>query len=104
MCSREQGTSYDRIVNNTCFIFEKFDECSFTVSKRKGDTVKTTTGEEPRTTSCNRDGVATYEIIREIVSRFKDHPSIKIIKSHISHDDQKFPLKLAIGAVLKNHR
>ena len=47
--------------------------------------------------SCNRDGVATDEIIEEIISRFKDHPSIKIIKSHICQDDQKFSLKLATG-------
>ena len=30
-------------------------------------------------TSYNRDGIATDEIIKEIISRFKDHPSIKII-------------------------
>ena len=33
----------------------------------------------------------------EIISRFKDHHSIKIMKSHISLDDQKFSLKLATG-------
>ena len=46
---------------------------------------------------CNRDGVATDETIKEIISHFKDHPSIKIIKSHISQDEQKFSLKLATG-------
>ena len=30
-------------------------------------------------TSYNRDGAATDEIIKEIISRFKDHPSIKIV-------------------------
>ena len=65
------------------------------------DIVKITTGEEPRTTSCNRDGVATDEIIEEIISRFKDHPSIKIIKSHIPQDDQKFSSKLATGNSIK---
>ena len=56
-------------------------------------------------TSCSRDGVATDEIIKEIISHFKDHPSIKIIKFHISQDDQKFSLKLATGnSIKKNHR
>ena len=57
------------------------------------DIVKITAGEEPRTTSGNRDGVAPDEIIEEIMSRFKDHPSIEIIRSHISQDDQKFSLR-----------
>ena len=52
-------------------------------------------------TSCNRDGVATDEIIKEIISHFKDYPSIKIIKSHISQDDQKISLKLATGNSIK---
>ena len=65
------------------------------------DIVKITTDEEPRTTSCNRDGTATDKIIEEIISRFKDHPSIKIIKSHISQDDQTFSSKLATGNSIK---
>ena len=51
--------------------------------------------------SCNRDGVATDEIIKEIISHFKDHASIKIIKSHISQHGQKFSLKLATGNSIK---
>ena len=54
-------------------------------------------------TSCNRDGVTTDEIIKEIISHFKDHPSIKIIKSHISQEDQKFSLKLATGNFFRQY-
>ena len=52
-------------------------------------------------TSYNWDGVATHETIKEIISHFKNHRSIKIIKSHISLDDQKFSLKLATGNSIK---
>ena len=41
------------------------------------------------------------ERVKEIISRFKDHPSIKITKSHISQDDQKFSLNLATGNNIK---
>ena len=41
------------------------------------------------------------EIIKEIIGRFKDHPSIKIIKSHIPQDGQKFSSKLATDNSIK---
>ena len=39
--------------------------------------------------------------MEEIISHLKDHPSIKIIKSHIPQDNQKFSLKLATGNSIK---
>ena len=54
-----------------------------------------------RRTSHNRDGVATHIAIKEIISSFKDHRSIKIIKSHIALDDQEFSSKLTTGNSIK---
>ena len=37
------------------------------------------------------------DLTKIAISRFKDHRSIKIIKSHIALDDQKFSSKLTTG-------
>ena len=99
----DKGTkkSNDIVLNDDGKILIDSKELSEVLNTYFADIVKITTCEEPRMTSCNRDGVATDEIIEEIISRFKDHPSIKIIKSHIPEDDQKFPLKLATGNSIK---
>ena len=99
----DKGTkkSNDIVLNDDGKILIDSKEVSEVLNTYFTDIVKITTGEEPRTTSCNRDGVATDEIIEEIISRSKDHPSIKIIKSHIPQDDQKVSLKLATGNSIK---
>ena len=95
----DKGTkkSKDIVLNDNGKILTDSKEVSEVLNTYFTNIVKTTTGEEPRTTSCNRDGVATDEIIEEIISCFKDHPSIKIIKSRISQNDQRFSLKPATG-------
>ena len=60
-----------------CKILTDSKEVSEVLNTYFTDIIKITTDEEPRKTWCNRDGVATDEIIEEIISRFKDHPSIK---------------------------
>ena len=81
----DKGTkkSNDIVLNDDGKILTDSKEIAEVLNTNFTDIVRITTGEEPRTTSCNRDGVATDEIIKEIISRFKDHPSIKIIKSYI---------------------
>ena len=93
----------DIVLNDDGKILTDSKEVSEVVNTYFTTLVKTTTGEEARTTSCNRDGVATDKIIKEIISRFKDYPSINIIKSHIVQDDQKFSSKPATGNSIKNN-
>ena len=59
------------------------------------DIVEITTGKKPRILPCTQDGIVNDNILDEIIFHFKDHPSIKHIKSKIANGVGKFSFKLA---------
>ena len=50
---------------------------------------------------CTQDGIVTDNILDEIVFRFKDHPSVKNIKSKIANGVGKFSFKPATAKNIK---
>ena len=59
------------------------------------DIVEITTGKKPRILPCTQDGIVNDNILDEIIFRFKDHPSVKHIKSKIANGVGKFSFKPA---------
>ena len=59
------------------------------------DSREVTEGKEPRILPCTQDGIVTYNILNEIIFRFKDHPGVKNIKSKIANGVGKFSFKPA---------
>ena len=64
-------------MNDNGKILTDSKEVSKAINSYFTNIVKTTTGEEPRTTPCNRDGVATDEIIEKIISHLRIIPALK---------------------------
>ena len=59
------------------------------------DIVEITTGKKPIILPCIQDGIVSDNILDEIIFRFKDHPSVKHIKSKIANGVGKFSFKPA---------
>ena len=87
--------SQEIILNGDDKIVKDSREVTEILNNYLTDIVEIATGKEPRILPCTYDGTVTDNILDEIIFHFKDHPSVKNIKSKIANGARKFSFKPA---------
>ena len=82
--------SQEIILNSDDKIVKDSREVTEILNNYFTDIVEITTGKKPRILPCTQDGIVNDNILDEIIFRFKDHPSVKHIKSKIANGVGKF--------------